>query len=619
MHIDSFPDDDKLRVVYATGSVPKTNDFVSNPLVNIFVALVPQKDQSREPQLLQIPISDLDIVRRGSVWLGQKRVSINEQEYFEFRSNILGKYECFEEDFVIDEIPLDNKLLKYNTKFENGEYLIPYNYFPLPKSGDSDWRVDYKNRTRIMNSYCNVFENNGIEYVIPCMEIFSSLYAPMRKDLRRMIMTHSKEDILKKYIAIDDKSFKVHSNKEVSLKLTTSLGDSSTVLLGHLLLSEYTNRMFEVIKNSIHTVDDFNNIYPIVKPYFVGKTKISGRGVWLNEDKTKMLVLRINSFMLPSDIKINVVEKRNVTSETESNIKPNTELTVTRLIIGKPELNITIDRPTEGGDRKDYVLTEVQTTISDGVITRVSELKYIPHITENIDENSEDDEGEYNYGIETIKIINPEREIIIDVSSGQKYIETDKNVHSIELKEKNPITDPERVPFHVFDAIMELKKGNDNILYKVKTNSGLNSEQCEDFIISYKDFPQIEAKKWVVKHQTKYREILLLQLYFAFNKFSNVDTTKKYYLLEIMRRDQNDKNTGYILVSNNSMDHVQIEYLLESLAEEQGKLKSNDLQRYTIEVKPFRHTKKTMSWYDKMRSTLIRKLNLKEISDSQEF
>lgn len=377
--------------------------------------------------------------------------------------------------------------------------------------------------------------------------------------------------------------------------------------------------MFEVIKNSIHTVDDFNNIYPIVKPYFVGKTKISGRGVWLNEDKTKMLVLRINSFMLPSDIKINVVEKRNVTSETESNIKPNTELTVTRLIIGKPELNITIDRPTEGGDRKDYVLTEVQTTISDGVITRVSELKYIPHITENIDENSEDDEGEYNYGIETIKIINPEREIIIDVSSGQKYIETDKNVHSIELKEKNPITDPERVPFHVFDAIMELKKGNDNILYKVKTNSGLNSEQCEDFIISYKDFPQIEAKKWVVKHQTKYREILLLQLYFAFNKFSNVDTTKKYYLLEIMRRDQNDKNTGYILVSNNSMDHVQIEYLLESLAEEQGKLKSNDLQRYTIEVKPFRHTKKTMSWYDKMRSTLIRKLNLKEISDSQEF
>ncbi|MEY0131170.1 hypothetical protein AB7V66_07870 [Providencia rettgeri] len=171
----------------------------------------------------------------------------------------------------------------------------------------------------------------------------------------------------------------------------------------------------------------------------------------------------------------------------------------------------------------------------------------------------------------------------------------------------------------MFDAIMELKKGNDNILYKVKTNSGLNSEQCEDFIISYKDFPQIEAKKWVVKHQTKYREILLLQLYFAFNKFSNVDTTKKYYLLEIMRRDQNDKNTGYILVSNNSMDHVQIEYLLESLAEEQGKLKSNDLQRYTIEVKPFRHTKKTMSWYDKMRSTLIRKLNLKEISDSQEF
>ena len=67
MRIDSFPDDDKLRIVYATGSVPKTNDFVSNPLVNVFIALVPQRDLNREPLLIQVPISDLDIVRRGAI------------------------------------------------------------------------------------------------------------------------------------------------------------------------------------------------------------------------------------------------------------------------------------------------------------------------------------------------------------------------------------------------------------------------------------------------------------------------------------------------------------------------------------------------------------------------
>ena len=109
MRVESFPDDNKLRVVYATGSVLNTSDFVSNPLVNVLVALTPQEDQ--EPLLIQVPISDLDIVRRGSVWQGQKRVTIREQEYFKFQSRLKGKYQCFEEDFITDEIPLENQLL----------------------------------------------------------------------------------------------------------------------------------------------------------------------------------------------------------------------------------------------------------------------------------------------------------------------------------------------------------------------------------------------------------------------------------------------------------------------------------------------------------------------------
>lgn len=43
MRSDSFPDDDILRIVYAIGSMPKTNDFISNPLVNVFTALFPTK------------------------------------------------------------------------------------------------------------------------------------------------------------------------------------------------------------------------------------------------------------------------------------------------------------------------------------------------------------------------------------------------------------------------------------------------------------------------------------------------------------------------------------------------------------------------------------------------
>lgn len=455
MRVESFPDDNKLRVVYATGSVLNTSDFVSNPLVNVLVALTPQEDQ--EPLLIQVPISDLDIVRRGSVWQGQKRVTIREQEYFKFQSRLKGKYQCFEEDFIIDEIPLENQLLEYKAKLQNGEYLVPFKSFDLPQCEDKNPKIDHKNRIGVRDSYCNVFENNGIQYVIPCMEIFSSLYAPMRKDLRRMIMTHTKEAILEKYVSMDDKNFRIHSDKEISLKLKTNLGDSSTVFLGHLLLSDYANEVFELIGLNIGTSDDFGNMYPMIKPYFVGKTRITGKGVWLNENKTRMLVLRINSFLLPSDIKVKVVEKRNVTSDIENDPKLHEDLTVTRLLVGESELNIKIDRPAGVSNRKDYVLTEVQTTVSDGVITRTTELKYTPRIIENDSEDdneNNDGEDEYiDYGTQITKFITPEREVVTDVASGEKCtIQYDNPIDILEIREKNPLKDSKNVPEHVFNG-----------------------------------------------------------------------------------------------------------------------------------------------------------------------
>lgn len=619
MRVESFPDDNKLRVVYATGSVLHTSDFVSNPLVNVLVALTPQENQ--EPLLIQVPISDLDIVRRGSVWLGQKRVTIREQEYFKFQSRVKGKYQCLEEDFTIDEIPLESQLLKYKTKLQGGEYLVSFDSFNLPRCEDKNPKIDHKNRIGVRDSYCNVFENNGIQYVIPCMEIFSSLYAPMRKDLRRMIMTHTKEAILEKYVSMDDKNFRIHSDKEISLKLKTNLGDSSTVFLGHLLLSDYANEVFELIKLNIGNSDDFGNMYPMIKPYFVGKTRITGKGVWLNEDKTRMLVLRINSFLLPSDIKVKVIEKRNVTSGTENSPKLDEKPTVTRLLVGESELNIKIDRPAGTGSRKDYVLTEVQTTVSDGVITRTTELKYTPRIIENDSEdNKENDDGEdeyIDYGTQITKFITPEREVVTDVASGEKCtIQYDDLIEIIEIREKNPLTDPEKVPLHVFNAIMELKNDEDGIFCKVITYDGENSERYEDFIISYVGFPEIEASNWSGKSPNEYREILLLELFFLESKVANIEINKKYYLLEIIRQKPEDLYSGYLLKLNKCFDEVMLKHLLSELSTCKGRMMNADLQRYSIDIKPFTHKKGSLTWSTKMKRTLMQKFNLKEITDN---
>lgn len=619
MRSDSFPDDDILRIVYAIGSMPKTNDFISNPLVNVFTALFPTKkntDKKEKTLLIQIPVSELDIVRVGSVWRGQQKLFIGSEGYFEFRSFIDGDVKYVEDNFCINEIPSNNRLERWYSDKDNP--LIPYQYFKLPPNKTVDGKNDYANCINIWNSYCNVFEYNKILYIIPCMEIFSSLYAPMRKDLRRMIMTHSKDSILSTYIDQNNRYFNKFSNKEITLKLKTNLGDSSTVFLGHLLLDDHTSSMFDIIKNSLDTSEDDKNIYPQVKPYFIGKTKIEGKGIWLNSEKTRMLVLRINSFALPTNIKVKILEERNVIQEEEKNYKFNKELVVERVLVSESDLNITASISNENQDRKSYILTEVQTTVADGIITRTTELKYSTNTNTSSDEDEDgaEDNDEYVYGIETTEIVSPENEIMTDIATGKKCKHYgNKKLKEVDIKEKFPTNNPERVPFDVFDAIVKLKKGDKKILYKIVTNEGKDSEQVNDFIISYNaKFPEIKTTKWVVKNNTEYREILLLQFYFLSDRIENLNINKKYYLLEIIRRDINDKNTGYILIADNSLDQEKLNFLLEVLAEKKGILKKKDLLEHSIIVKPFKHNKGNMSWHDKMKKTLMEKLSFNEVS-----
>lgn len=79
MLVEEFPDDRIERIVYATGSIPITSDYVSNPLVNVFLVPAPWHSKTHEPQLIQIPIAELDVVRRGTVWRGKEKTLYNKK------------------------------------------------------------------------------------------------------------------------------------------------------------------------------------------------------------------------------------------------------------------------------------------------------------------------------------------------------------------------------------------------------------------------------------------------------------------------------------------------------------------------------------------------------------
>lgn len=620
MLVESFPKDDVLRTVFAVGSLVNTDSYKSNPLVNVLLAPAFYKDRNIHKSILvQIPISELDVVRVGTFWQGRKKDTIKlaseieEREFFEFQS--FSKK--IETDFEITEIPRKSKMLKFGSKDENGNYLIPLSRFDLPKSVEKNQNCS--SRMNVQNSFCNVFEVDGIEYVIPCLELFTSLYAPMRKELRRMILTHTKQEIIEKFV---DEAFTKIENNKITLKLKSNLSDSSAVFLAHLLVSPHTNDVFEQIRNDVYknqvNNDGFLNLR--IENYFVGQTKIKGKGLWLNDEKTRLLVLRINFFQLPNDLQVNLLETRKIQQSKEPS-QTHDEIDVNRTVIEKNRLNLTTKtlnlvnrRPNTKGTRKNHVLSEIQTSVLDDALIREVKLDYT-NSDHEIDENDE-----YGYAKEEIKIHAIDKEEMINVSSGDKYIHQGDPVWQNEIKRQYLLLEPHKVPIEVFDALIQLKGQDDSFIKSITNIDHIESDDLNDFKISYVDYPFIEKNNWVLNKHNQYREIIILKLNFIPEKFKDFDTSKNYYLVEILRhKAAGNSNTGYVLKTSYELNengsstfkarqNNKLIHLLEALTQNSGKLEEKT--SYDWDIKAFKHGKGGHTWESKMESVLFKKFKL---------
>ena len=110
----------------------------------------------------------------------------------------------------------------------------------------------------------------------------------------------------------------------------------------------------------------------------------------------------------------------------------------------------------------------------------------------------------------------------------------------------------------------------------------------------------------------KYREIILLQLYFLYKKFENFDSNMSYYLLEILRRDDNsDNNTGYLIKVPYKLRDDYLRELLVELADHRGRLD----EKKDGSLKPFKHSKGGLTWSAKMKKTILEKFQIKLIDN----
>ncbi len=234
-------------------------------------------------------------------------------------------------------------------------------------------------------------------------------------------------------------------------------------------------------------------------------------------------------------------------------------------MLKKRKINLTNKRPNGKGNRKNYVLSEVQTSALDGTLIRTVEMEY----TET-DEDENDNES--TYGKEKITIVDPDKEELINASSGEKYTHQGDKVWSNEIRQSNILKDPLTVPIDVFNAIIELNQEKDSFFLKIANKDGIVSSLIDDFKISYSDYRYIDENAWVLKSD-EYREIILLQLYFLYKKFENFDSNMNYYLVEILRRENSsDRNTGYLIKVPYKLGSNHLRELLKDLADTQGRL-----------------------------------------------
>jgi hypothetical protein len=397
--ITAFPDDNILRVVWWYGAIRKKEDYP------IEVLLVEWGNKSN-PDIgtYKVPLTDLDSVRLGSIWQGQYETN----EVLSFNDSVVT--ESFEFDLIKSppiNIEFTSTILNTNIPY------IPKQFFKLP--------YPYSNQTKKLLYYPENYNRSRInvlltkddkEVLISSIETLTTLYTPSRKDIReRLLSPKILEDFSKFFNSYSSSESGDEYFVELNPTIEGKIGEEAIVFLAHLAL----NPRVEVAVDKIHvtientTLDKNNkpypNRYPVIEPPHGDNLKFTADGIWLNENKTRFLVLRVTKFNVMSDKSITIrKESRHNNVDDELSSDPNDSTTPRTIQKGKDITIHTEARPNKQS-RPHYIKSQVQANLDECTIRTEIEIvdvdvppprKDEPNIVDkdNVDVSSNTPEGD---------------------------------------------------------------------------------------------------------------------------------------------------------------------------------------------------------------------------------
>jgi hypothetical protein len=281
--IVAFPDDEKIRVIWWYGPVFKNNSDSNVPKVLVLTRLLDENGVlTDQNQHFNINVTELELVRIGSIWKGRERQDDLYTAIENYRQNLEFTF-----NFNADE----PESIPFDASIEVGKLLIPPFRYSL-----GDFKDKYVSRKQFRSSTLAKLESkHGITVLIPSLELLTSAIAPEHKLLRAHLLQHSIDQICTNYMSSGyekDGAYVVESRN--------GYFRSNLTLLAYMKNNQTSRSRLSKIWASMQVgSSEYHDRYPVILPYHPTELTLKGDGVKINDNT--FLMLRINGFSLPID------------------------------------------------------------------------------------------------------------------------------------------------------------------------------------------------------------------------------------------------------------------------------------------------------------------------------
>lgn len=543
--IVAFPDDEKIRVIWWYGPVFKNNSDSNVPKVLVLIRLLDENGAlTDQNEHFNINITELELVRIGSIWKGRERQDGLYTALENYRHNLEFTF-----NFNADE----PKSVPFDTSIEEGKRLIPPFRYSL-----GDFKDRYVSRKQFRNSTLAKLESkNGITVLVSSLELLTSAIAPEHKLLRAHLLYKTIDDIIEKYMSEGyekDGAYVVESKN--------GYFRSNLTLLAYMRNNQKSRSHLSKIWTSMQVgSSEYHDRYPVILPYHPAELTLKGDGVKINENT--FLMLRINGFSLPTDYPVhNIINEPVQDPEQYMSNESQRKLPQPQNPRQKDNLPITGDNDPHREAGELYIRTEVKLI---GPEPRIELLK------------------KQKINNEPPKIVPLEKQEIEALSSGeQNYrkdskgtgavkqapIKTEEDLSNIEwaIKELNQLISDPNSDLSDFAYIANDGKEHTKPIFCYITESAMPQGHKRKWYL-YDKSKAKENKDESTKRGLRYRKFLIAKITLIENK--------TIYLLEIEQKGT-EAFSGLLFRISDNLSQENIKELLLAITNNEGRFRKRE-------------------------------------------